>query len=234
MGGANELASRSLTSNKELQVYVDPAFAGTAKGPMGLNPFSVSNGILTIRAEKASPEVSSHVWGYGYTSGLLTTADSFSQTYGYFEVRARVPRGKGLWPAVWLLPADRTWPPEIDILESLGQDPDLIHQTVHWTKHEEHVLKHSETRISGADTAFHTYGMDWSKTTIRWFIDGKETARAPTPPDLHKPVYLLLNLAVGGWAGEPAQDAVPGEFQIDYVRVYGSRPPRKRPAKATD
>ena len=222
--GPNDLGGRTLVSNQELQVYVDPDFAGTARSPLGLNPFRIRNGKLLIRAERATPAISAHIWNYRYTSGVLTTADSFNQTYGYFEIRARLPRGAGLWPAFWLLPASREWPPEIDVFEVLGQDPSTIHQTVHWSKDDEHVFKHAEVKIDDASKGFHTYGVDWTKTTIRWFIDGRETARAPTPSDLHQPAYLLVNLAVGGWAGEPADDSTPADLEIDYVRVYADKP----------
>lgn len=224
MDGPNDVGSRTLPTNKELQIYVDPAFAGVGTEPLGLNPFRIRDGKLIIRAERASPEVSARIWNFPYTSGLLTTFDSFSQTYGYFEIRARLPRGKGLWPAFWLLPKSREWPPEIDVFEALGQDPDLIHQTVHWSYKGEHELEHEETRIDGAADDFHTYGVEWTKTDITWFIDGRRTGHTPTPDDLHQPAYLLVNLAVGGWAGEPDASAFPAEMEIDYVRAYGAAP----------
>jgi beta-glucanase (GH16 family) len=223
MAGPNELGSRTLHTNKELQIYVDPEFAGTAQAPLGLNPFRIRNGRLLIRAERAAPAVSPHIWNYRYTSGLLTSFDSFTQTYGYFEIRARLPRGAGLWPAFWLLPANGEWPPEIDVLEALGQDPSTIHQSVHWSRGGEHALQHAEAKIDDGSKGFHTYGVDWTKTTIRWFIDGRETARAPTPPDLHQPAYLLLNLAVGEFVVETVAE---GAFVGDEAgrSASGGRP----------
>jgi len=222
MAGPNELGSRTLPTNGEQQIYVDPDFAGTAKARLGLNPFRTRDGRLVIEAKKASPAVSAAIWNYRYTSGLLTTKDSFSQTYGYFEIRARLPKGAGLWPAFWLLPASGEWPPEIDVLEVLGQDPTTVHQTLHWGSSDRHLMEHAQTVIADTSQDFHTYGVEWTEKTIRWFIDERETARAPTPADLHQPMYLLVNLAVGGhWPGKVAPKAVPAQLEIDYIRVYG-------------
>src|SRR5690348_17029858 len=98
---------RSLPSNGEQEFYSDSS--------VGVNPFSVKDGALTISASPGgNPD------NMPYNSGLITTEGNFSQTYGYFEMRAKLPEGKGLWPAFWLLPSDKSWPPEIDALEAFG------------------------------------------------------------------------------------------------------------------
>src|SRR5437016_3236373 len=103
--------------NRELQAYVKDAF-------------EVTNGILRIKAEKREAT-------YGgkqrsFTSGMMTTYGKFSQQYGRFEIRCRIPKGKGIWPAFWLLPDPLVWPPEIDVLEILGHEPGKIYMTHHF------------------------------------------------------------------------------------------------------
>lgn len=223
---------RTLKWNKELQLYVDPDIRshdgahreGEAPGsrnagrdrPLNLNPFAVSNGVLTITADRASPALTRELGGFGYTSGLITTQPSFSQTYGYFEMRARLPAGKGVWPAFWLLPMDLSWPPEIDVMESVG-DPSKVYVTYH-----SNAAKLEGVELRVAPDAFHVYAVSWTAKDVIWFIDGKEVRRAPTPADMHKPMYMLANVALGGdWAGRPdASTPFPAQLEIDYIRAY--------------
>ena len=213
---APTLEHRTLKSNKELQLYVDPGLADGQGRALGLQPFSLHDGVLEIRADHAPPLAAPWLGGYGYTSGLITSQPSFAQTYGYFEARVKLPRGKGLWPAVWLLPADQTWPPEIDIMESVG-DPSKAYVTIH-TK--AYPTQGVEVHPSG--DGFHTFAVAWDANQIVSYLDGAETSRAPTPPDMHKPMYFLLNLAIGGdWAGPPDSGTnFPAAFSVDYVRAY--------------
>jgi beta-glucanase (GH16 family) len=206
---------RTIKSNKELQLYVDPGF-GDAAGPFGLNPFRVRSGVLEIVASPTPPALVPRMEGYRYVSGLISSAPSFSQQYGYFEIRAKPPAGKGLWPAFWMLPADHTWPPEIDVLESIG-DPSKAFVTIHSKAVSPNTV---EARI--APGAFHTFAVSWDPKLVVWYIDGKEVARQATPADLHKPMFLVANLAVGGqWPGEPdASTPLPATFGIDYIRAY--------------
>src|SRR5262249_26015016 len=125
------LADRTLPSNGELQIYADPGFTGSTDAPLGLQPFEVHNGALDIVAQPVSDSLSARMWNYKYASGLITTRRSFSQTYGYFEARVKLPAGKGLWPAFWLLPADGSWPPEIDGFEQLGREPQSVYVGFH-------------------------------------------------------------------------------------------------------
>ena len=114
-------------ANNELEWYINPAYGPTNS----VNPFSVSNGILTIEANPASPTIEA-ITGQPYTSGIITTYHSFAQTYGYFEMRAQLPTGQGIWPAFWLLPTDQSWPPEIDIMELIGSEPNNLYNFVHY------------------------------------------------------------------------------------------------------
>jgi beta-glucanase (GH16 family) len=221
-GGIN---NRTLRPNGERQIYVDPSFAGTGDEPLGLDPFAIDDGMLHITATRVPPEVSAKMWDYPYASGLITTRRSFSQTYGYFEMRARLPEGKGLWPAFWLLPADGDWPPELDVMEMLGDDPTTIHLTVHTAASGKKKSRHREAEVEDASETFHVYGAWWGPTEVIWYIDGEEVARAPTPDDMHEPMYMLANLAVGGkWPGEP-DDTVefPAVMTVDYIRAFALR-----------
>jgi beta-glucanase (GH16 family) len=179
--------------------------------------FELRDGRLNIIAAKRN------VAGYKFTSGALTTFGSFEQKYGYFEIRARVPKGRGLWPALWMLPADRSWPPEIDIMEFLGRDIRHIWTTYHWLDSNAAHLKDGSGSIASDWTSdFHTFAVQWRPSFLSWYINGKEVK---TISGNHVPssrMFLLMNLAIGGhWAGPPsATTPSPAFFEIDYVRAY--------------
>jgi beta-glucanase (GH16 family) len=194
--------------NRELQAYVEDAF-------------EVKDGILRIKAEKRRAD-------YGgkqraFTSGIMTTYQKFSQQFGRFEIRCRIPKGTGLWPAFWLLPEPLGWPPEIDVLEVLGQDTKTIYFTHHWEEPGRAHASDSKPYQSKQDLAagFHVVAIEWTPTDIRWALDGKERFRSRKSIPQTR-MYLLLNLAVGGdWPGPPNEQTVfPAYFEIDYVRVY--------------
>lgn len=206
----------TLHTNGELQWYVNPAYEPTRT----LNPFSVQNGILTIAAERTPEDMKQVVGGYDYTSGILTTHSSFQQTYGYFEIRADMPDDRGTWPAFWLLPADGKWPPELDVVEMRGQEPQTIHTTVHSMETGSRTSQTTATHVPSTD-GFHNYGLLWTKDELVWYFDDVEIARAKTPADMHDPMYMVVNLAVGGTAGRPSGDLDDGaQMKIDYVRAY--------------
>jgi beta-glucanase (GH16 family) len=209
--------------NNEMEMYVDPSYAGTGKTPLGLNPFSIQNGILTIRADHVPAILATQLAPRSYTSGLLTSYGSFSQLYGYFEMRAQLPLGRGLWPAFWLLPVDITWPPEIDIFEALMQQPTTIYTTVHMsTPWNPQAQTGFATSVADMTTSFHSYGVLWTPNSIAWYFDNRRIAYTATPPNVQKPMYLLVNLAVGGtWPGSPdATTKFPANMLIDYIRAY--------------
>jgi len=208
---ADEFDIRTIKGNKEAELYVDPEFKR-----LGLNPFRIAGGVLEIRAEPAPLKAKAALGDYRYVSGLITTQPSFAQTYGYFEMRAKLPAGKGVWPAFWLVPKDLSWPPEIDIMESVG-DPSKYYVTYHSS-----AVKDGGTEVPLAPDAFHTFAVSWDRQNVIWFVDGREVKRLPTPPDMHKPMYMVANLALGGdWAGAPdATTPFPATYKIDYIRAY--------------
>ena len=215
---------RTISGNHELQLYVDPTMpvgvSGSVEAAAALDPFVIDNGVLEIIARPTPPGLTRALSGFRYTSGLITTQPSFSQTYGYFEMRAKLPRGKGVWPAFWLLPSDLGWPPEIDVMESIG-DPAFV-----WTTAHSKVDKTPGVKHQVAPDVFHTFAVSWDAKQIVWFVDGREVNRQPTPPDMHKPMYLLANVAVGGdWPGAPdASTTFPARMSIDYIRAYRFAP----------
>jgi beta-glucanase (GH16 family) len=193
--------------NVELQAYVKDAFV-------------VSNGVLRVQAEKRKALYAGKQ--RSYTSGMMTTYGKFSQQYGRFEIRCRVPKGKGMWPAFWLLPDPLGWPPEIDVLEILGHEPDKIYMTHHF-RGEQRKRASSGGSWKGPDFSadFHEFAVEWSSEQIVWFVDGKERFRSTKTIPQTK-MYLLVNLAVGGdWPGAPNENTVfPSAFEVDYIRAY--------------
>ncbi|MQW46468.1 endo-1,3-1,4-beta-glycanase ExsH [Sinorhizobium meliloti] len=206
----------TLSSNGEQQWYINPSYEPTAS----VNPFSVNNGVLTITAAPASEAIQAEINGYDYTSGMLTTYSSFAQTYGYFEMRADMPDDQGVWPAFWLLPADGSWPPELDVVEMRGQDSNTVIATVHSNETGSRTSIENAVKVADA-SGFHTYGVLWTEEEIVWYFDDAAIARADTPSDMHDPMYMLVNLAVGGIAGTPRDGLADGsEMKIDYIKAY--------------
>jgi hypothetical protein len=206
---------RTIKGNKEVELYVDPSFSPAGR-PLGLNPFRIANGELEIRADNTPARDLAALRGYKYVSGVITTQPSFSQTYGYFEMRAKLPAGKGLWPAFWLVRKDLSWPPEVDIMESIG-NPSEYYATLH-----AHGVQDPGTKIAISPDDFHTFAVSWDPKDIVWYVDGREVKRMPTSADMHEPMYMIANLAMGGdWAGYPdASTPFPAAFRIDYIRAY--------------
>jgi beta-glucanase (GH16 family) len=170
-----------------------------------------------------------------YTSASLTTRGKASWTYGRIEVRAKLPAGRGTWPAIWMLGTNRQvgWPAcgEIDIMEFVGFEPGIIHANIH-TKKYNHVLKTGKgdkITIADASEAFHVYAVEWRPDRLDFFADDQKyftfqnegTGADVWPYD--KDQYLILNLAIGGsWGGQKGIDdsIFPQRYCFDYVRVY--------------
>ena len=230
-------SSRNLSPNGEQQLYVDPALTGKGSKALGVNPFSTSNGILSITAAKTDPSLVSALWDFKYTSGLLTTEKTFAQKYGYFEIRADLPTGQGMWPAFWLLPADRTKTAELDVFENVNGEGRVFH-TAHSAQTGAALASAFATAVEGLTSGFHTYGMAWTAERITWYVDGKAVSSIPTPADLHSPMYMLVNLAVGGaWAGNADETFASDALKVDYIRAYSlpgtvvvQQPPAATPA----
>jgi beta-glucanase (GH16 family) len=175
-----------------------------------------------------------------YTSASLTTRGRAAWTYGRVEVRAKLPTGRGMWPAIWMLGTniDKVgWPRcgEIDIMENVGFDPDVIHANIHTESynHVKRTNKGAPTRLESPHAGFHVYSMEWTPERIDVFLDGRKyftfanekTGTGAWPFD--EPFYLILNSAIGGgWGGQKGiDDAIfPQRFEIDYVRVYQRHP----------
>lgn len=196
------------------QAYLAPS------NNLGVNPFSLSNGVLTIHAAEANGSVKAAT-GKDFTSGIISTRESFSQTYGYFEMRADLPSTKGTCPAFWLLRADGTWPPELDVVEQVGSDPSTIVQTAHTNQTGKHTKTAVSSWVDDSGEGMHTYGVLWTKEQLVWYVDGVETHRMATPADMHEPMYMVANLGVGGnWAGQPNANFNGADLKIDYIRAY--------------
>jgi beta-glucanase (GH16 family) len=197
----------------------------------------VENGQLIIEArrEKLSARQYPDFGGQAYTSGKIVTKGKGSWTYGYYEIRAKLPCARGTWPAIWLMPeADQPWPDggEIDIMEQVGSQPEVVHGTVHSKLfvHTKGTQRGAEKPVPGNCEAFHLYQLDWRPDAIRIGVDGRAYmkvlnnqpgGRGAWPFDA--PFHMILNLAIGGnWAGAKGIDdaALPQRMLVDYVRVW--------------
>jgi beta-glucanase (GH16 family) len=191
---------------------------------------SLDQGILSINARKERLTSEPDYGGQAYSSARLITRGKADWTYGYFEIRARLPCGLGTWPAFWMLgPQDIPWPNngEIDIMEQVGSAPDQIHATIHTAATAGTFGIGESLTLADACTNFHTYHMLWTADKIIIGVDGEDyftfendgTGTASWPYDT--PHYLLINLAIGGDMAGPVDDTIfPVTLRVDYVRVY--------------
>ena len=209
--------------NNEEQYYID----SLNEPNFGESPFRHGGGNLTIRATRTPGELRSNSREQDYLSGAMTTHNKFTMKYGYVEMRAKLPRGKGLWPAFWLLHnGNDLRRPEIDVMEMLGDNTRLVYQTYHY--YDGGNLRSTPSfRAPGPDYAddFHTFGMLWEPGRIIWYVDGNEANRYESGDVSDEDMYLLVNLAIGGaWAGSPdGGTSFPADFEIDYIRAYQQR-----------
>jgi len=206
--------------NHELQLYTVAREKNVA----------VSDGTLKIKAVKEK------LGGFNYTSARLITKEKGDWLYGRFEISAKLPDGRGLWPAIWMLPTDWEyggWPEsgEIDIMENVGYDPYNIVASAHTSNYYFKIgtQKNSIITVNDNRDVFHKYTMEWSENKIETFVDdslyftfSKEADDFKVWP-FDKRFHLLLNLAVGGdWGGHNGvNDSIfPAILEIDYVRVF--------------
>ena len=204
---------RTLGANKEAEYYSDSS--------VGVNPFSIHDGVLSIEAAPTGP--AGNPLNLPYTSGVITTARSFAQKYGFFEMRAELPEGQGFWPAFWMLNKDGTWPAELDVVEFLAHDTDTAHVTAHSKATGKHTLQSFAVQTGDLTEGFHTFGVNWTKEKLEWYIDGAKVAEAATPADMHKEMYMLVNLAVGdtgSWPGKYDASMPTVQMDVDYVRAW--------------
>ncbi len=190
----------------------------------------VEDGMLVIESRKEEYE------DMDYTSASVHTRDSYHIHYGRVEVRAKLPTGRGMWPAIWMLGANISkvgWPEcgELDIMENVGYDPDRVHANVHCEKynHTKGNGKGHSLIVSAPYENFHIYALEWTEDRVDFYVDDQKhftykdegTGWEAWPFD--KPHYLIINAAIGGaWGGQQGIDdsIFPQKYVIDYVRVY--------------
>ena len=206
--------------NNELQYYTD----------FPENAF-IENGMLVIEAREEK------YIGRNYTSARMRTLAKGDWTYARVEVRAKMPEGQGLWPAIWMLPTEWRyggWPSsgEIDIMELLGHEPDTVHGTLHYGGLGNHQYTGRPFILEEGNFTdeFHTFAIEWEEGEMRWYIDGEHyqtqtswnTKNKAFPAPFDQPFHLILNVAVGGnWPGAPDETTTfPQQMVVDYVRVY--------------
>lgn len=206
--------------NNELQYYTD----------FPENAF-IEDGVLVIQALEET------YLGHNYTSARMRTLGKGDWTYGRFEVRAKLPEGQGLWPAVWMLPTEWRyggWPTsgEIDIMELVGHEPATVHGTIHYGSLGDHTYTGKPYTLTDGIFAddFHIFALEWEETAMRWYVDGElyqtqtvwHTKNYDYPAPFDQPFHIILNVAVGGnWPGSPDETTeFPQRMEVDYVRVY--------------
>ena len=195
--------------NQELQYYTE-------------DNVSVQDGNLVITARAESEG------GFNYTSSRITTQDNFEFKYGRVEVRAKLPSGGGVWPAIWMLGSNFSevgWPDsgEIDIMEYVGNQPNLIHGTLHYPGRSGGNADGGTITVPNVETEFHTYTLEWSAERIVFLVDGQvyhTYANNPNSP-FNQEFFLILNVAMGGTFGGEVDPAFEeSSMEIDYIKVF--------------
>lgn len=205
----------TIASNDELQWYQPEAV-------------SVKGGALELRAT-ADPQETTDGDVLPYRSGVVTTGHvdndvdelGYAFTYGYVEARIQLPEGDGLWPAVWLLSADRTSLPEIDLFEWYGSRSTIATSHVHQRVNGERASERVDVILTETSDDWHMVAALWTPESVTFFLDGVETGQV-TDPELipATPMYVIINLALGGPAGDVDDNALPRSFRVDHVRVW--------------
>jgi beta-glucanase (GH16 family) len=200
----------------------------------------VEDGHLVIEARKEDFESAGQK--RGFTSGRIRTKHRADWKYCRVEVRAKLPTGRGLWPAIWMLPSQDKYggwasSGEIDIMELVGHEPGTVHGTLHygskWPKNVHTGQPFVLPKGTFADD-YHVFSMEWEQGVIRWYVDGAltqtqtkwNTDGGAFPAPFDQPFYLILNVSVGGqWPGPPdAKTVFPQQMLVDYVRVFQKKP----------
>lgn len=219
---------RSLPSNGEQQYFADATTAVVQAYP-ACDPFAIEDHpwrpgrrLLAITARPSPDPALSD--GLPYVSGMIHTHSTFSQRYGYFEMVARLPKGQGLWPAFWLLPASGAWPPEIDVMEVLGNDPTTYYASSHWTGAAgQHAFRTLRIAVEcDLSTDFNAFGCQWTETGLVFTLNRLPVARLAQPSTVDVKMYLIAGLAVGGtWAGSPDETTgFPARMEIESIKIW--------------
>lgn len=205
--------------NNELQYYSKERLANS----------EVRDGKLIITARKEDMSTQADWGGQHYSSARLIPAGIKDWTYGFFEIRAQLPCGKGTWPAIWMLGSQGVWPAggELDIMEHVGVNPTQVFSTVHTTSGSGAKGVNAALQVVDACQVFHNYQMDWTAQQVRFGVDGKtiltykNLGNGPDQWPFDSPQYMILNLAIGGNLGGAVDDSIfPISMEVDYVRVY--------------
>ncbi len=220
------------------------AFVGT-HGPRYHNEYYASytldedvllgDGLLRLRTDRRDVKGDNPAGDFTYSQGLVSTHEKFSFTYGYIEIRAKYPGGKGLWPCFWLMPQNlAAWPPEFDIAEYYGGQRKMHHGLAHGTMTDTLWDSTGDTETE-FENVWHTYALQWTKDRAVWFVDGfvRKTIAAEYVPNCA--MYVLLSNSISsrrGPSSEPDENTVfPNFFAIDYIRIW-QPPPAPVVAKA--
>ncbi len=209
----------TIATNNELQWYLPQQIA-------------VNAGTLRLTASRKAA-IASDGRTFAYRSGMVTTGRAsatthepkFAYRYGYLEVRARIPKGAGLWPALWLLPTTNDSLPEIDLAEIRGSKPDTVSMHLHWRDRAGRTKDRGErTTMTDIPDGWHVFALDWQPGSLRWLIDGVVRWQIRSREVPSEPMYIIANLAIGGdWAGPPKSSTTfPATFEIDRVTVWAS------------
>ncbi|WP_342423316.1 glycoside hydrolase family 16 protein [Paenibacillus sp. FSL E2-0178] len=212
-----------------------PVYPGWGNGEQQFytgNPGNLSIGGEGLQLCARRETVEQDGRSFAYTSARLDTRDQFSFCYGRLVVRAKLPVGQGIWPAIWLLPQDQAYGPwpasgEIDMLEAKGRLPRQIAGTLHYGPDLAHKVVEEFTYEleNGTINEFREYALEWEAGSMRWLVDGQcfaERSLEPGVMPFDQPFYLLLNLAVGGWYDNVAVDeaALPAVMTVSSIRLY--------------
>jgi beta-glucanase (GH16 family) len=205
----------------------------------------IEKGMLVLEARKEAFPLPDGSGSASYTAASLTTRNKASWTYGRIEARAKVPQGKGVWPALWTLGTqigEVGWPRcgEIDIMEFVGKEPERIHGTVHFLSSGKHRANGNKVKALAPYEDFHLYAVEWTAQQITFLYDGvpyhtfqMDSAGSGPENPFRKPHYLLVNFALGGsWGGKIDDSVLPQRYLVDYIRVYqdsGGAPPPASP-----
>ena len=205
----------------ELQYYVD-----TQEEPdFGYDPFVMTGNELVITSVQTPPDLSAAANGQAYLSGTITSQGLFDFQYGYAEVRAKLPEGRGFWPGFWMLGTEFVdLKPQLYAMENRGDNGALVYHRYNYTNADGEFIASDLYRTPGEDfiNEFHTYGVQWTEDAITWYVDGNAVQTLSDTQIAAQDMYLILNLTVGGWLPEAPDETTvfPGEYAIDYVRVY--------------
>lgn len=236
----------TLSGGGELEAYLDPASNPLFATP-GLDPFVAGPSSCTILSQQTAAQTSGNTTldtifkgmvPLPYTSGVMSSYlvagnCGFSQLYGYFEIRAKLPAGIGPWPAFWMLRTDNSWPPEIDIFERFPADlTDVVRCTTHsrvatagytdlgalgWETGDHYQESTTVNLAFDTSLGFHTYGVEWTPTTMTYYVDRVQVAQHVTPADMDTPMFMIVNCAVD-WQHDVS--SFPASYVIDWVRAW--------------